>query len=73
MPTLSPSLITRRPDRSAGAPVIAGTRVPVRTLIEYLEAGHPLDRFLENYPSVTREHAITALQNARKALDPPAA
>ena len=73
MPTLSQPLITSNPDRLGGTPVFAGTRVPVQTLIEYLEAGHPLDQFLDDYPSVTREHAIGVLQLAKQALVTPAA
>lgn len=62
-------LITRSPDRLSGAAVFAGTRVPVQTLIDYLEAGDPLDAFLEDFPSVSREHAVAVLELARLALD----
>jgi len=62
-------LITRSPDRLSGAAVFAGTRVPVQTLIEYLEGGDPLDAFLADFPSVTREHAVAVLELAREALD----
>ena len=68
MPVPSP-LITRSPDRLSGAAVFAGTRVPVRTLIEYLEAGDPLDEFLADFPAVTREHAVAVLELANQALD----
>ena len=73
MPSLSTPLITSTPERLGGTPVFAGTRVPVQTLIEYLEAGHPLDHFLEDYPSVTREHAIAVLGLAARALITPTA
>ena len=73
MPSLSTPLITSTPERLGGTPVFAGTRVPVQTLIEYLEAGHPLDHFLEDYPSVTREHAIAVLRLAKRALITPTA
>jgi len=73
MPTLSSPLITSSPERLGGTPVFAGTRVPVQTLIEYLEAGHPLDQFLDDFPSVTREHAIGVLELAKRALITPAA
>ena len=53
--------------------MFTGTRVPVNTLIEYLEAGNPLDQFLDDYPSVTREHAIAILELAKRALITPAA
>ncbi len=51
-----------------GTPVFAGTRVPVRILIEYLEAGDRLDDFLENYPTVSRNQAIGVLERAKEAL-----
>jgi uncharacterized protein (DUF433 family) len=60
-------LITTSPDRLSGTPVFAGTRVPVQTLIEYLEAGDPLEAFLDDFPSVSREHAIAVLELAKSA------
>lgn len=51
-------LITTSPDRLSGTPVFAGTRVPVQTLVDYLEAGDSLDDFLTDFPSISREHAI---------------
>jgi uncharacterized protein (DUF433 family) len=66
-------LITSSPDRLGGTAVFAGTRVPVHTLIDYLEAGHPLDHFLDEFPSVSREHAIAVLERAKHALISPAA
>ena len=73
MPSLPSPLITSSPDRLGGTPVFAGTRVPVQTLIDYLEAGHPLDQFLGEFPSVSREHAIGVLELAKSALITPAA
>jgi uncharacterized protein (DUF433 family) len=73
MPTLPAPLITSSPDRLGGTPVFAGTRVPVRSLIDYLEAGHPLDHFLAEFPSVSREHAVAVLELAKSALVSPAA
>ena len=67
MPLPDP-LITTSPDRLGGTPVFAGTRVPVQTLIDYLEAGDPLAVFLEEFPSVTREHAVAVLELAKRAL-----
>lgn len=61
-------LITTSPDRLSGTPVFAGTRVPVQTLIDYLEAGDPLEAFLGDFPSVSREHAVAVLQLAKSAL-----
>jgi uncharacterized protein (DUF433 family) len=73
MATLPSPLITTSAERLGGAPVFAGTRVPVQTLIEYLEAGHPLDQFLDDFPSVTRDHAVAVLELAKQALLTPAA
>jgi uncharacterized protein (DUF433 family) len=61
-------LITTSTNRLGGTPVFAGTRVPVNTLIEYLEAGDSIDVFLDEFPSVTREHAIAVLELAKRAL-----
>ena len=49
-------------------PVFSGTRVPVRILIEYLEAGDRLDDFLENHPTVSRDQAIEVLERAKRVL-----
>jgi uncharacterized protein (DUF433 family) len=51
-----------------GEPVFHGTRVPFKTLIDYLEGGDTLDQFLEQYPSVSRELAIAAIEEARPSL-----
>ncbi len=51
-----------------GTPVFVGTRVPVQSLFDYLEAGDTLDEFLHQFPSVRREQAIAALELARDAL-----
>ncbi len=51
-----------------GTPVFNGTRVPIQTLFDYLEAGDPLDLFLEDFPSVTREQAEGVLEAAKTAL-----
>lgn len=67
MPVTEP-LITTSPDRLGGTPVFAGTRVPVQTLVDYLEAGDSLDDFLVDFPSVSREHAIAVLELAKSAL-----
>ena len=72
MPAPPSPLITASPDRLGGTPVFAGTRVPVQTLIDYLEGGHPLDQFLEEFPAVSREHAVAVLELAKQALLAPA-
>jgi uncharacterized protein (DUF433 family) len=51
-----------------GEPIFRGTRVPFKALIDYLEGGETLDQFLEQYPSVGRELAIAALEEARSSL-----
>lgn len=51
-----------------GEPVFRGTRVPFKILIDYLEGGDTLDHFLEEYPSVTRDLAIAAIEDARSSL-----
>ena len=51
-----------------GTPVFVGTRVPVESLFDWLEAGHSLDYWLENFPSVKREQAIAALELSRESL-----
>lgn len=67
MPTVN-GLIERDPEKMGGTPVFAGTRVPIRTLIDYLEANHPLDDFLDDFPTVTKEHAIAVLESMREPL-----
>lgn len=54
----------------SGAPVFAGTRIPVRTLFDYLEAGDSLDIFLDQYPGVTRQQAIRVIEMSREILLP---
>jgi uncharacterized protein (DUF433 family) len=56
------------PDILGGTPVFVGTRVPVQALIDYLEANHPLDEFLDDFPTVSREQAVAALEEAKNAL-----
>jgi uncharacterized protein (DUF433 family) len=56
------------PEIMGGTPVFVGTRVPLATLIDYLEAGQPLSEFLEDFPTVTREQAVAALEQAKEAL-----
>ncbi|MEQ8957768.1 MAG: DUF433 domain-containing protein [Coleofasciculus sp. C2-GNP5-27] len=61
-------VIHRDPDILGGTPVFVGTRVPFETLLDYLEAGDPLDEFLAHFPSVRREQAIAALELAKEML-----
>jgi uncharacterized protein (DUF433 family) len=66
--SLPDPLITTSPDRLSGTPVFAGTRVPVQTLVDYLEGGDSLGDFLKDFPSVSREHAVAVLELAKSAL-----
>jgi uncharacterized protein (DUF433 family) len=65
------SVITSNPAVLGGTPVFAGTRVPVQTLIDYLEAGDSLDDFVRDFPTVTRQQAHEVLELARDALIGP--
>lgn len=60
--------ITCNSDVMGGTPVFAGTRVPVQTLLDYLEAGDSIDEFLTGFPSVTREQVIEFFEQARDRL-----
>ncbi|WP_420636243.1 DUF433 domain-containing protein [Candidatus Palauibacter sp.] len=57
-----PGRIDRNPDILGGTPVFSGTRVPVRILMEHLEAGDRLDDFLDDYPTVSRDQAVELLE-----------
>ena len=59
-------LVTQSPDRAWGATVFAGTRVPVETLFDYLQAGETLGEFLRQFSTVTREHAVAVLEAAKR-------
>jgi uncharacterized protein (DUF433 family) len=59
------TVIHRDPEIMGGTPVFVGTQVPLATLLDYLEAGQPLAEFLEDFPTVTREQAVAALEQAK--------
>jgi uncharacterized protein (DUF433 family) len=61
-------VIVRDPQVLGGMPVFRGTRVPFKNLLDYLEGGHTLGEFLEEFPSVTREAAIAALEHAKELV-----
>ena len=61
-------ILTRTPDVMGGTPVFSGTRVPVQTLLDYLEAGESIDDFLEGFPSVTRAQVVAFLEQAKDRL-----
>ena len=67
MPTLD-SVVRSDPEVLGGTPVFAGTRVPLKNLIDYLAAGDSLERFLDHFPSVSREQAVAALEIAGDLL-----
>jgi uncharacterized protein (DUF433 family) len=62
------AVISRSPDVMGGTPVFAGTRVPVQTLLDYLEAGDSIDDFLGGFPSVSRNQVINFLEQAKDRL-----
>jgi len=62
------SVIVQDPEILSGEPVFRGTRVPFQTLLDYLEGGDTLDEFLEQYPGVSREKAIAALEEAKALI-----
>ncbi len=61
-------LIASSPDVLGGTPVFSGTRVPVQTLIEYLEGGETIDDFLQGFPTVTRDQVIAFLEEAKTRM-----
>jgi len=68
MPTQWNEVIVKDPDILGGTPVFRGTRVPFQALLDYLEGGQTLDAFLEDFPSVTREAAVHALEHAKSLV-----
>jgi len=62
------SVVRSDPEILGGTPVFVGTRVPVQALIDYIEAGHSLQEFLDDFPTVTRELAVAALEQAKAHL-----
>ena len=62
------AIVVRDPEILSGAPTFRGARVLVRTLFDYLEAGHSLERFLEGFPSVNCDMALQALEEAKESL-----
>lgn len=62
------NVIVSDPEILSGMPVFRGTRVPFKNLLDYIEGGHTLDEFLEQFPSVTRDNAIAALEYAKELV-----
>ena len=65
---MTTQVITASPDVLSGTPVFAGTRVPVQTLIDYLEGGASIDDFLEGFPMVKREQVLAFLDEATERM-----
>ena len=63
-------LISSTPDVLGGTPVFRGTRVPVQTLIEYLEGGRTIDDFIDGFPTVTRQQVVAFLEEAKARMLP---
>ena len=68
MASLQPHTVTQSPETLSGTPVFTGTRVPIKNLLDYLRAGDSIDTFLDDFPSVRREHAIALLELARELM-----
>ena len=68
MPMTREEVYHTDPEILGGTPVFTGTRVPVQNLLDYLEGGDPLDEFLDGFPGVSREQAISFLELAKDAL-----
>jgi len=62
------AIVVVDPEIMSGTPCFAGTRVPVRNLLDYLEAGDPLDEFLEQFPTVSRAQAVAFLEQSAEAM-----
>jgi uncharacterized protein (DUF433 family) len=61
---MSDAVVSTSPDIMGGTPVFPGTRVPVQTLLDYIEAGDTIDEFLLGFPTVTRDHVVAFLERA---------
>lgn len=68
MSNATESVIHCHPGILGGVPVFKGTRVPLQALFDYVEAGDPLERFLDHFPSVSRDQAVAALEEAAGLL-----
>ena len=66
---IKPAVVHSDPEILGGTPVFIGTRVPVKSLYDYLKAGDSLHEFLESFPSVTKEQAIATLELARSMTE----
>ncbi len=62
------NIVSSSADVMGGTPVFGGTRVPIQTLLDYLEAGETIDDFLEGFPTVTRKQVIAFLEEAKRRM-----
>ena len=62
------AVVVRDPEILSGMPVFAGTRVPAKNLLDYLEHGRSIEEFLDDFPTVRREQVIAALEEAKELL-----
>jgi uncharacterized protein (DUF433 family) len=69
MEAVDKTLISRDPEIMGGAMVFSGTRVPIKTLFDYLKGGESLAEFLDDFPTVEKAHAISVLETAHSMLD----
>jgi uncharacterized protein (DUF433 family) len=67
--TFETSVISRSPEVMSGAAVFAGTRVPAQSLLDYLAGGHTLEEFFDDFPTVTREQAVSLLHELGQSFD----
>ncbi len=67
----APPVVHSHPEIVSGEPVFIGTRVPARNLVDWIEGGHTIDEFVDNFPSVSREQAVAFLVQAGVALPEP--
>ena len=65
---MNSKLISSSPDILSGTPVFTGTRVPIQTLLDYLEAGESINDFLEGFPTVSREQVVAFLEEAKNRM-----
>jgi uncharacterized protein (DUF433 family) len=67
--SIKSAVVHSDPEILGGTPVFVGTRVPVKNLFDYLEGGDSVDEFLNDFPSVTRDHAVAALELAKEMIE----
>ncbi len=66
IPSMDTNIVSSSADVMGGTPVFSGTRVPIQTFLDYIEAGETMDEFLEGFPTVTRKQVIAFLEEAKR-------